>query len=135
MLSDIFGESSPLTIKTTKKEEPRFAYDQPEAVLNRQFLQQNQIQSNWKYRKYLTENSLAIRKQNFMEAAVDIGYSEKYVPQEESSKTSTPYLFSSYLDNSRPQGYRSSDLKNSYLQKEQLDSRKFAPTIKNLRLF
>jgi len=134
MLSDIFGESSPLTIHSPKPDEIRSANNQPEAVLNRQLLQQNQIQSNWKYRKYLIENSLAIQKQNFMEAAADIGYSEKYVP-DESSKISTPYFFSSYLDNSRPQGYHSSDLKNAYLQKEQLESRKFAPTIKNLRLF
>jgi hypothetical protein len=132
MLSDVFGNSSPLT--TTAPPSRTNAYDQPEAVLNRQLLQQNQIQSNWKYRQYLTHNALAIQKQNFVEAAADIGYTEESIPKD-TNKISTPYAFSSYLDNSTPRGYHSSDLKNAYLQKEQLESRKFAPTIKNFLPF
>ena len=131
MLSDVFGNTSPLTIQPTTG---RSSYHQPEAVLNRQLLQQNDIQSNWKYRQYLTGNALAIQKQNFVEAAGDIGYTEESTPMN-TNKISTPYTFSSYLDNSTPPGYHSSDLKNAYLQKEQLESRKFAPTIKNFRPF
>ena len=92
-------------------------------------MQQTQINSNWKYREYLTKNALSVQKQNMVEALSDIGYDSSYMPRE-SNMNSTPYSFTSYLDNSRPDGYNSSDLKNAYLQKEQLDSRRFAPTIK-----
>lgn len=55
---------------------------QPEAVLNTTLIQQNQIRSNWQYRKYLTANAQQIMQQNFREACNDMGYYERFVPSE-----------------------------------------------------
>jgi hypothetical protein len=55
---------------------------QPEAVLNTTLIQQNQLQSNWQYRKYLTANADQIMQQNFREACNDMGYFERFAPSE-----------------------------------------------------
>ena len=41
----------------------------------------------------------------------------------------TPYLFSSITDRTRPEGYSTSDMKELYLSREQLEARKIAPAI------
>jgi hypothetical protein len=104
------------------------ASHQPEAVLNNNLVEQYNIKSNWEYRQFLIENSQEIIRQNFNEAATDVGYTERYVPQN-MAKLSTPFQYNSYLDNSRPTGFNESDLKSAYLSREQLNSRKFAPAI------
>jgi len=58
------------------------ASHQPEAVLNTTLMQQNQIKSNWQYRRYLTENANDIMQQNFKEACNDMGYQERLTPAE-----------------------------------------------------
>ena len=107
---------------------------QPEAVINNELIKQNNIVSNWQYRKYLTENSKHIMEVNFREASNDAGYYKRYTgtPLDNSEKmydNTSPYLFDSFLDNSKPFGYASSDLKNLYLSREQLNSRKISPVI------
>jgi hypothetical protein len=107
---------------------------QPEAVINNELIKQNNIVSNWQYRKYLTENSKYIMEVNFREASNDAGYYKRYTgtPLNNSEKlfdNTSPYLFDSFLDNSKPFGYASSDLKNLYLSREQLNSRKISPVI------
>jgi hypothetical protein len=110
---------------------------QPEAVLNSALIKQQGIQSNWEYRKYLTENSQSIMKQNFLAAANDVGYYERFSPQGASSApgSNTPYLYKSYLDSSTPQGYANSDLKDMYLSREQLNSRKVALPLTQEQIF
>lgn len=107
---------------------------QPEAVVNNQIIKQNNIQSNWAYRKYLTENSKQIMEFNFREASNDAGYYKRFTdtPLNGSDKmldNTTPYMFNSFLDNSKPFGYADSDLKNLYLSREQLNARKISPVI------
>jgi hypothetical protein len=114
---------------------------QPEAVLNQQMLQQTGIKSNWEYRKYLTENSVNISRQNFREACNDVGYFERVTPSEmgdwktKSSMNSVPYSYASFLENTKPAGYANSDLKDLYLSREQLQSRKVAPGLSQEQLF
>jgi hypothetical protein len=99
---------------------------QPEAVTNNQMIKENGISSNWQYRKYLTQNANRIMKTNFDEASNDIGYVKRdYEP----NQPSNPFLYKSFLDNSRPFGYETSDLKETYLSREQLNARKVAPAI------
>jgi len=107
---------------------------QPEAVINNQMIKQNNIHSNWEYRKYLTENSKQIMEYNFREACNDAGYYKRYtdIPLNSNEKmlnNTNPYMFNSFLDNNKPFGYVNSDLKNLYLSREQLNARKISPVI------
>ena len=65
---------------------------------------------------------------NKKESENDIGY---YMRQADLSKTTsnTPFSYSSYVDESKPIGYETSDLKEIYLSREQLNARMVAPTI------
>lgn len=106
---------------------------QPESAANNQLLKNNDIKSNWQYRKYLTQHSQQIMEYNFRETCNDTGY---FIPPldvgngDEPNKHSTnvPYVYSSFTDTSKPEGYQESDLKQMYLSREQLNSRKVAPT-------
>lgn len=86
---------------------------QPEAILNATLLQQNHIQSNWQYRKYLTANAGEIMQKNFREACNDMGYFERFAPSERGDTSpitkSGPTVSSSH-----------SDLKEMYLSRDEL---------------
>jgi hypothetical protein len=108
---------------------------QPESIINDDLIQSNGIRSNWQYRKYLVNNSKDIMEYNFRESCNDVGYYKRPIdlPNMQSNKvtnlTGTPYNFSSTLDESKPFGYQTSDLKELYLSREQLDARKISPVI------
>uniref|UniRef100_A0A6C0JKG7 Uncharacterized protein n=1 Tax=viral metagenome TaxID=1070528 RepID=A0A6C0JKG7_9ZZZZ len=108
---------------------------QPESTINDDLIQSNNIRSNWQYRKYLTQNAKDIMSYNFRESSNDVGYYKRPIdlPNMQSNNVSnmngTPYLFKSVLDNSKPFGYQSTNLKELYLSREQLDSRKISPVI------
>jgi hypothetical protein len=112
---------------------------QPEAVLNNSLIKSQGIKSNWEYRKYLTHNSQSIMQQNFREACNDVGYFERFMAQgsnnAEKMGKNAPYMYSSYLDSSTPQGYSNSDLKDLYLSREQLNSRKVSPPLTQEQIF
>ena len=100
---------------------------QPEALANKQLINENGISSNWQYRKYLTQNANSIMKHNFRESANDVGYIK--LDDKPESSSSGPFSFKSFLDDSKPIGHKTSDLKNLYLSREQLNSRKVSPAI------
>jgi hypothetical protein len=104
---------------------------QPESAANNQLLKNNDIKSNWEYRKYLTHHSQQVMEYNFRETCNDTGYFIPPLEVGEPNKHSTnvPYTYTSYTDNSKPEGYQESDLKDMYLTREQLNSRKVAPTL------
>jgi hypothetical protein len=108
---------------------------QPEAVLNADLIQSNNIKSNWEYRKYLINNAKEIREYNFRDACNDAGYYKRPIdlPSIQSNivdgQLTNPYKYNSFLDNTQPFGYSSSDLKDIYLSREQLEARKIAPAI------
>ena len=107
---------------------------QPEAIINNELLHRNGIQTNWQYRKYLTENSKSIMEWNFREASNDAGYFKRHTDapintMDSLQSGSTPYLFNSIMDNNKPIGHASSDLKMLYLSREQLNARKISPVI------
>jgi hypothetical protein len=102
---------------------------QPEAVLNNKIIQDNNIKSNWQYRKFLTNNAVKIIKHNTIDSLNDVGYYKRHTDAPEHSKVNTPYLYQSYLDTTKPIGYVDTDLKQNYLTREQLNSRKVSPAI------
>ena len=101
---------------------------QPESVLNDYLVKSNNIKSNWEYRKYLIENSQKIAEYNKKESENDIGYYMRHDDLTQKS-ANAPYTYKSFVDESKPIGYESSDLKEMYLSREQLNARMVAPTI------
>lgn len=104
------------------------ASHQPEAVLNNYLLKDTGINSNWEYRRYLTNNSTQIVSQNRLSSMNDVGYVKRY--EDVASNFSTPKIQHSYVE-SEPQ---KSDLKNIYLSREQLNSKLVAPEMTQYEL-
>lgn len=99
-----------------------------DSVVNNNLLASTGMKTNWEFRKYLTENAKTIIQNNQAESLNDIGYIARYSIAPE-QKNTVPYYYKSYLDNTKPFGYQSSDLKELYLTAEQLNARKMAPSI------
>ena len=113
---------------------------QPESTENANLIESNNIKSNWEYRRYLTKNSKDILEYNFRESCNDVGYFKRPIdlPSIQSNvvngMNSSPFLYDSIIDKSKPTGYEDSDLKQIYLTREQLDARKIAPVIHEEKL-
>jgi hypothetical protein len=100
---------------------------QPGAQINEEIRKENNIKSNWQYRKYLTENADAVIRSNQLEACDECCYCPALRTGEPISNT--PFLYKSCMEKSQPYGYENSDLKNVYLSSYQLQSRMVAPAI------
>jgi len=92
---------------------------QPEAILNTTLIQQNQIQSNWQYRKYLTDNAQQVMQQNFREACNDMGYYERFAPSERGNAGPITQSGAS-VQRRKDVG----DLQQVYLSRDELNDRK-----------
>ena len=77
----------------------------PHNLLNNHILKSNQINTNRKYRDYLTNNALNIQQSNFK------------VPQQDLGRT-IPFTFSSVNDTTRPTGYEMSAPKQKFLSEQ-----------------
>ena len=100
-----------------------YATWQPDAVINRRIQKQENIHTNWEYRRFLQKNGLQIMKYNNMEACYDLGL-DPHVKSDRTPSENVPYVFKNTFDTSRPGfGYCNSDLKNPYLTSEQLNAR------------
>jgi hypothetical protein len=84
-----------------------------ESSLNADLLKRNNIQSNWQYRQFLTHNSPNVIKSGFTESSNSIN-------------SFTPYSLQDTIKQEQP---GMSDLKSTYLTREQLNARKTAPII------
>ena len=104
-----------------------FAEWQPEASVNNKIKKDNNIKSNWEYRKFLTHNALDIMKSNHMTSCNNCSACPPLYENHED--TNNPYLYKSCDDVGQPYGYIDSDLKQLYLSKEDLNARASAPII------
>jgi hypothetical protein len=102
---------------------------QPEAVLNNYLIKELGIKSNWEYRQYLTNQAKDVMTYNRIQSANDSGYIRRYVDTNAEKPHSTPYAYPSFVDTSKPVGYETSDLKEIYLSREQLQARMVAPEV------
>jgi len=100
---------------------------QPDAVVNQQLIHDNGIKSNWEYRAYLQKNAKHVMETNFRAASNDVGYYDRWIDYKMHS--GQPVLYTSMTDGRRPEFYEDSDLKQTYLSREQLDAMKMAPTL------
>jgi hypothetical protein len=106
-----------------------YASWQPEAAVNKHIQIQENIHSNWDYRRYMQNNGLKIMKYNTLEACYDLGLNP-HVNTNATPSSNVPHKFKNVFDTSKPGfGYCNSDLKNPYLTREQLNSRLVSPSI------
>ena len=104
---------------------------QPGAVVNEAMMKESGIQSNWQYRRFLVENGDEIRRKNFMYACNDTGYfiRNEDIGMEVPNSYSGPALYNSIDEPVKHAGAMASDLKQSYLSREQLEARRVIPTM------
>lgn len=96
----------------------------PSMQKNKEILKQNDITSNWGYRRYIQNHANQIMKYNTMESIYASGIDPHYSSSMNSTIPSNPYLYNSTYDYNYTSNI--SDLKRDFLQKEQLKSRMFA---------
>ena len=105
---------------------------QPEAVVNDRIIKDNNIKSNWQYRKFIKQHANEILEYNLKEVCNDTGY---FVMNPDRNIVGEPYLYKSVDDNTKILGLENnSDLKELYLSRERLDSRKIAPSMTQAEL-
>jgi hypothetical protein len=94
------------------------------SALNDSVFQNNKnIKNNNDYRKYLQTNADNIIKNNQYVSFNECG-ANAYTNSDILLSNQTPYIFNSILSRDQPYGYETSDLKNVYLSKQQLDAQK-----------
>jgi hypothetical protein len=94
------------------------------SALNDSVFQNNKnIKNNSDYRKYLQVNADTIIKNNQYISCIECGTTSN-TTSEPLVSNKTPYIFNSILSRDQPYGYETSDLKNIYLSKQQLDAQK-----------
>jgi len=104
---------------------------QPEAVVNDRIIKDNNIKSNWQYRRFIKQHANEILEYNLQEACNDTGY---YIKNDKVN-VGEPYLYKSVDDNTKVLGLENnSDLKELYLSRERLDARKIAPSMTQAEL-
>ena len=106
-----------------------FASWQPEAVVNKRIQKEHQINNNWSYRQFMQHNGLKIMNYNNLEACYDLGL-DPHVSSDKTPSNNVPFKSKSVYDTEKPGfGYSTSDLKDNYLSREQLNSRLVSPSI------
>lgn len=103
---------------------------QAESVVNTN-LQKNSgnIHSNWSYRQYLQNNANNIMKYNTYQSIYSSG-NNPYSLLNRVEADQTPFLYNSTHDNRVSKvNHPNTDLRNSYLEKEQFKSRMISPSI------
>lgn len=102
---------------------------QPNAVINNKIHVDAGITSNWKYRQYIQNNANQIMKYDTMEYIYASG-NNPYTVTNKTPSSNSPYRFSSLYDPSEPNyGLSNSDLKQSFMSKQQMSARMVAPSI------
>lgn len=103
-----------------------YATWQPGAVINDNIRKQAGITQNWQYRKYLIDNADKIIKENQMSACDNCGDC-KINANDKTDYPKTPFIYTAANEKTQPYGYETSDLKNLYLSKHELQSRQVTP--------
>ena len=110
-----------------------YASWQPGAEINNNLREKQGIISNSQYRKYLIANADKIIRGNQVESFNETGLNMSNYNND--NNTNGPFIFNSAVDNRKPKGYETSDLKNIYLSRHQLQSRMVTPVLTQKQLF
>lgn len=106
---------------------------QPGAETNNAIIQQKQITSNWKYRKFLTDNADSFIEVNQVEACNQC-CSNPIQHSNNNNISATPFIYNTCCDTSQPFGYDDSDMKDSYISQYQTQCKMSTPTISKAQL-
>ena len=88
------------------------------------------IKTNWDYRRYLTTNADQIMNINSIDIVNMSGHGSFEVSgYEQENQRNVPFMYATVMDSREPFGYVQSDLKETYLSRESLQSRMVAPEI------
>lgn len=99
----------------------------PETIINDDLLKREGIQSNWQYRQFMTANSLNIREKMFHDALNDVGIiSNQYG---NNTFISSPKFYHSINEPISHIQAMPSDLKETYLTREQLQNKLIVPSL------
>lgn len=102
---------------------------QPQAITNTKIHADSGITSNWKYRQYLQNNAKNIMKYNSNEY-INASGNNSYTLVNNHPVQQRPYIFGSlYNDNQPSITGQMSDLKQNFIQKQQMQARMIAPSI------
>tara|TARA_Y200000002_G_scaffold370936_1_gene367009 strand:- start:660 stop:1163 length:504 start_codon:yes stop_codon:yes gene_type:complete len=107
--------------------------NQSDSAENKKLIEENNIQSNWEYRRYLTKNAPKVIESNYM-SYTDNGFlnTTMDVPSIQSNvvnyKVKAPLKGSGVVHINEEESEKE-DLKINYLSREQLQSRKISPAI------
>ena len=110
-----------------------YASWQPGAAISEAIREKEGIINNFQYRKYLIANADKIIKGNQLEACDQCSSTTSQFGSGK-KMSGAPYLYGSNRDTSKPYGYQTSDLKNVYLTRQQLQSRQVTPVITQAQL-
>lgn len=101
---------------------------EPPVIVSNNIKKKENIESNWEYRNFLVNNADNIIKQNQEEACADCcpANNNNY----ENEVKSEPYIFKSCSDRAKPFGYESSNLKDIYSTRQELQSKYITPVYK-----
>jgi len=109
-----------------------FANWDPACKQNEILMNKQRIQSNYQYRQFLIKNGESLMKTNNKQSLDNCGTSLYGSPLFVDTNNGK-YLYKSVRDGTQPYGYETSDLKNLYLSREQLQSRLSAPIMSQSR--
>jgi hypothetical protein len=96
----------------------------PAAQVNKSLISQSGIGSSYDYRRFLQQNATALMKTNHVTACNQVGPA-MFGPVE--NVHPPKYAFRSCDDKHVPYGYETSDLKNQYLSRQELENRLHKP--------
>jgi hypothetical protein len=103
-----------------------YATWQSGATINENIRKKEGITQNWEYRKYLIENADKIIKQNQIGACDNCGDCKVNI-NDNTNYPKSPFIYTDTNTKTQPYGYETSDLKNLYLSKNDLQSRQVSP--------
>jgi len=106
-----------------------FADWQPGAVINEKIREEAHIKTNADYRKYLITNADKIVKYNQIQACDQCCSCPAVYNGGNQNPSKGPYLYKSCSDSTMPFGYETSDLKNQYLSRQELEARMNMPLL------
>jgi hypothetical protein len=100
-------------------------------ITNIKIQSQANIKSNWNYRQFMQKNANDIIKFNAMQSINASGNNPYTILNNNNHIQSSPFLYNSLHDTNNPfYGFRNSDLKQEYMNKQQMKAKMISPYIK-----
>ena len=100
----------------------------PACEINEQLQARNGLASNYAYRQYLIKNATNLMRTNQLVACDDTGPCMGQFNREPKANTNK-HVYRGFGDQSTPYGYETSNMKQLYLTRMQLEARKDAPIL------